>query len=101
MAFGTPIPFIAQVVEKFEGATSVKLVVETCDDTEFNEAETLVETGVIPVAELVDGYKFPVAYVPKGNKGYIRTKYVVDGTATAGAITAGFVAAHDNSYQDM
>ena len=81
--------------------TSVKLVVETCDDAEFAAPETLVETGAIPVAELVEGYKFPVQYVPKGNKGYIRTKYVVDGTAIAGAITAGFIAAHDNSYQDM
>lgn len=101
ISFGTPLPLLIQVVEAFEGCNSVKVAVQTSATENFTEVVTLAETAAIPVAELVAGYKFPINFMPKGNLGYTRLHYTVDGTATAGKIDAGVVAGHDNSYQDM
>lgn len=102
ISFGTPIALLIQVVEDFATCTSVKVAVETAVDEAFTTPVTLAETAAILVADLKAGYKFPINYMPKGNLGYTRLKYTVAGSnATAGKITAGFVAAHDNSYQDM
>lgn len=100
VAFGEPIPLLIQVVETFAGATSVKVAVQTSATEDFASPETLAE-ATAPVADLKAGFKFPIPFVPKGNKGYMRLNYTVIGTGTAGKITAGIVAAHDNSYQDM
>lgn len=101
ISFGTPLPLLIQVVEAFKGCNSVKVAVQTSATEDFTEVVTLAETAAIPVAELVSGYKFPINFMPKGNLGYTRLYYTVDGTATAGKIDAGVVAGHDNSYQDM
>ena len=101
ISFGTPLPLLIQVVEAFKGCNSVKVAVQTSATEDFAEVVTLAETAAIPVAELVAGYKFPINFMPKGNLGYTRLYYTVDGTATAGKIDAGVVAGHDNSYQDM
>ena len=101
ISFGTPLPLLIQVVEDFAGCTSVKVAVQTSTTEDFAEVVTLAETAAIPVAELVAGYKFPINFMPKGNLGYTRLYYTVNGTATAGKIDAGVVAGHDNSYQDM
>lgn len=106
VAFGTPMPLIIQVVEDFAGATSVAASIQTSAAEDFSSPKTLVSSGDIPIADLKTGYKFPINYIPKGNLGYMRVYYDVKGasgagTATGGKITAGMVAAHDNSYQDM
>lgn len=103
IAFGQPIPLLIQVVETFVGATSLKVAVQTATEPTFTSPTTLAESGDIAVASLTAGYKFAIPYVPKGNKGYLRLYYTVTATSTvtAGKITAGIVAAHDNSYQDM
>lgn len=101
ISFGQPIPLLVQVVEDFAGATSVKAAVQTSETKDFASPVTLIETSAIPVANLKAGYKFPINFVPKGNKGYMRMNYTVVGTGTAGKITAGIITAHDNSYQDM
>lgn len=101
ISFGTPLPLLIQVVEAFKGCNSVKVAVQTSATEDFADVVTLAETAAIPVAELVAGYKFPINFMPKGNLGYTRLHYTVDGTATAGKIDAGVVAGHDNSYQDM
>lgn len=101
ISFGQPIPLLAQVVEDFAGCTSVKVAVQTSESVDFSSPTTLIETSAINVADLKAGYKFPINFVPKGNKGYMRMYYTVVGTGTAGKITAGIIHAHDNSYQDM
>jgi hypothetical protein len=101
IAFGTPMALLIQVVEGFVGCTSVKVAVQTSETENFSNPVTLAESAAIPVAQLKAGYKFPINYMPKGNLGYTRLYYTVAGTATAGKIDAGFVAAHDNSYQDI
>ena len=61
--------------------------------------------ATLNAADLKAGSKFPINFVPKGNLGYMRLYYTptadTSKTITAGAITAGIVAAHDNSYHDM
>ncbi|MBO7211123.1 MAG: hypothetical protein J6V44_09025 [Methanobrevibacter sp.] len=101
IAFGTPLPLLIQVVEAFAGCTSVKVALQTSATEDFAAPVVLAETAAIPVADLVAGYRFPINFMPKGNLGYTRIYYTVNGTATAGKIDAGFVAGHDNSYQDM
>lgn len=102
IAFGRPMPLIIQVEEDFATCTSVKVGVQTATDAAFTNPVTLAETAAIPVASLKAGYRFPINYMPKGNLGYTRLYYTVAGSnATAGKITAGIVAAHDNSYQDI
>lgn len=101
IAFGTPLPMLIQVVEAFKGCNSVKVAIQTSATEDFSAPVVLAETAAIPVAELVAGYKFPINFMPKGNLGYTRLFYTVDGTATAGKIDAGIVAGQDNSYQDM
>lgn len=106
VSFGKPLPLLIQVVEDFAGATSVSVSVQTSATEDFSSSATLVSSGDIPIANLKAGYKFPINYVPKGNLGFMRLYYDVKGsdgagTATAGKITAGIVAAHDNSFQDM
>lgn len=101
VSFGEPIPLLVQVVEDFAGCTSVKAGVQTSETVDFTSPTTLIESSAIPVADLKAGYKFPINFLPKGNKGYMRMYYTVVGTGTAGKITAGVIADHDNSYQDM
>lgn len=101
VAFGTPLPLLIQVVEDFAGLTSIKVGIQTAKTSDFTSPVTLVESAAVPLAELKAGYKFTIPYVPKGNQGFMRAYYTVVGTGTAGKITAGIAADHDNSYQDM
>lgn len=88
---GTPVEVLVKVTTAFTGLTSLKVGVETSDAENFGTATTLVETPAILTADLVKGYEFPLKFLPKGIKKYLRLKYTVVGTATAGKITAGIV----------
>lgn len=87
------VPLIIQVVNTFKVATKLTVKVQTSVDEAFTNAVDLVETSLAK-ADLVEGAKFPVAYLPKGNLGYIRLTYTVptNETETDGKITAGVVA---------
>ena len=91
VAFGTQIPLLVQVVQ-------------TSADAEFTTPTTLV-SSTLTAADLKAGSKFPISFMPKGNLGYMRLYYTptaeASKTITAGAVTAGVIAGHDNSYQDM
>ena len=102
IAYGNPIPIRIQVVEDFATCTSVEFKIQTADNTSFTNAVDLATTGAVPTAKLKAGYVAPILYVPKGSLGYLRIYYTVTGSnATTGKVTAGFVAGHDNSYQDL
>lgn len=93
------VPLLIQVVTAFATATSVKVAVQTDDNSSFSSAATILETEAIPIATLVAGYKFNIARLPEGTRErYVRLYYTVAGSdATAGAITAGIVAARQNN----
>lgn len=102
VAFGTPIPIEIRVVESFATLTSLEVKVQTDDNSSFSSPTVLATTGAIAAADLTAGAVLPIIYVPKGNEGFMRLYFDVTGSnATAGKISAGVVAAHDNSYQDM
>jgi hypothetical protein len=101
IAFGTPIPMAVQVIEDFKGCTSVKVAIQTAVTEDFANPVVLAETAAIPVADLVAGYRFPLNFVPEGNKGFLRLYYTVAGTATAGKIDAGIVASVGKSFHDI
>lgn len=101
IAFGTPTPLRIQVTQDFTGATSVDFWVETATDAAFTTPVALAKTGAIAVASLKTGYVAPINFIPKGNLGYLRMKYTVVGTATAGKVTAGIVAGDEGTWQDM
>lgn len=92
VAAGEAIPLRVQVTQDFAGLTSLAVSVETAATEDFAGAETLATSGAIAAADLKAGFVFPINYIPVGNLGYMRLKYTVSGTATAGKITAGVVA---------
>ncbi len=100
VAFGTPLPLRIQVTKTFAGLTSLTVEVQTASDADFSDVETLATSGAIEADKLVAGYTFPVNFIPRGNKGYMRLNYTVAGTATDGTITAGVVAANGGSYHE-
>jgi len=78
----------------FVGGTSVKVSLQTDDNTDFSSAVTLYNTEAVVTASLVAGYKFIMPRLPEtGVEQYIRLYYTIVGTYTAGKVTAGFVEA--------
>jgi hypothetical protein len=76
------------------GAATLKVQVQTSPD---NSAwTTLAQSDDVPVASLVQGYRFLPGELPGGTSRYLRLNYVV-GTAamTAGALTAALVPSLD------
>lgn len=86
---GEPVPFLAQITDAFTsgGAATLQLLLETDDNSSFSSAETLWDSGAIPKATLVAGYKFPLNFIPRTNQRYLRCTLTV-GTAdgTGGTI---------------
>ena len=94
------LPLVIQVVEEFAGLTSLTVEIET-SDTEAFTTSTVLQSSYLPLAKLTLGKRIPIINLPRGNAGYIRIKYNVVGTSTAGKITAGVVASDELSYQDL
>lgn len=87
---GGGMPILLQVTETFAGGTSVQVQLVQADDEAISQNVTVIaQTGAIPVASLVQGYKFPLTEVPAGTRGpYIAFRYVLVGNFTAGKVRA-------------
>jgi len=94
------VPVLVQVVEDFAGLTSLKVEFETSATENFTSSTSLV-SSTLALSDLKAGATFPISYLPKGNLGYMRIKYTVVGTGTAGKITAGVVAGNELSWQNQ
>lgn len=94
------LPLLVQATETFTGLTSLQVSLETADDAGLTtNAEVLVQSGVVLAADLVAGWKPGWQQMPVGNlRQFIGLRYTVAGTATAGAITAGFTMGIDAGY---
>lgn len=85
------VPVVIQAVSNFSNLTSLTVKVQTSIDEEFSSPVDLMQ-ATLNKDDLVAGAKFPISYLPKGNKGYIRLVYIIEGAVeTTGAITAGVV----------
>ncbi len=83
------LPFFAQVTSDFDNLTSLTIALQTSNSEDFSTPTTLIESKLL-LAQLKAGNKFPISQFPKGNQGYMRILYTIEGTApTTGAITAG------------
>ncbi len=93
---GEHVPFWIGVDADFAGLTSIQVTVQTDDAENFSGAVDVVQTGVIALADLVNGYQFSIDKAPKNLLGrYVRLNYTVDGTGTAGTISAGITMGND------
>lgn len=83
------VPLLIQVTEAFDNLTTLKIAVETDDNSGFSSA-TEVLSATIALADLTAGKQVPFRFVPQGvNERYVRIYYTVTGTApTAGKVTA-------------
>lgn len=93
------VPIRIQVTTAFATATSVKVAVQTDDNSAFSSATTVLESEAIPIASLVAGYQFNIDKLPlKTAERYVRLFYTVAGSdATAGKIYAGVVVANEQN----
>lgn len=87
---GKEIPLLIQVVESFNNLTSLKIDIETDDNSGFASAKVVASHTAV-LADLVAGFIVPLDKVPRGTKErYVRLNYTVTGAApAAGKITAG------------
>lgn len=85
---GNKVPILIQVTEAFNNLTSLEIKISTGATTALG---TTVISKVVPLADLVQGYQFPVEVLPNEiNERYLGIEYVVAGTApTTGKVTAG------------
>lgn len=89
--------FVRAVVKTtFAGGTSLKADLETSDTENFTSATVLCSSPVVAVADLVAGKELIKVPMPLGANRYLRMKYTVVGTMTAGAVDAGLVLDVDN-----
>ena len=93
-------PVVVQAVADFTGLNSLKVVFETSIDSDFSDAIALAES-TLSQAELKAGATYPITFLPKGNKGYMRLKFVVDGVETTGKMTSGVVSGNGLSISEI
>ena len=94
------VPVVIQIVNDFSNLANLTVKIQTSDSEDFSSAIDLIES-TLPLTELKTGTKFPICYLPRGNKGYMRLLYVVDGSVeTTGKITAGVVAGDGLEIQE-
>jgi hypothetical protein len=96
---GVRIPLRVQVTEAFNNLTSLQVALQVAAASDFASSKT-VKSITVPVADLKAGKVVEIDYVPRGtDQRYLRLNYTVTGTApTAGKVTAGIVAGHQESY---
>ena len=84
-------PVIIQAVSDFSNLTSLTVKIQTSSTPEFSEVVDLIESK-LELENLKSGAKFPICHLPKGNLGYMRLAFVVEGSESTGKITSGVVA---------
>ncbi len=88
VSFGTPINVFIQIGEDFNSLTSLTIKVQT-SKTENFEAETDLISQTMLLEELKKGAISNIKFLPKGNLGYMRLSYTVNGSSpTQGSIFA-------------
>ena len=101
VSFGTPVELFIQISEDFNNLTTLDIKVQTSTDEEFTDAEDLIEQAMT-LAELKQGAVSAIKFLPKGNLGYMRLFYTVNGSApTKGKILAGITDGVQESFHNV
>lgn len=88
IAAGNPVPLLVTVKEDFNNLTSLKVSIETSATADMEDAIELA-SSTVELANLKKGKMIPISFMPVGNKGFVRLKYTVTGTApTKGKVSA-------------
>ncbi len=100
VSFGTPVCLFIQIAETFNNLTSLSIKVQTSMEEDFSSNVDLVEQKML-LDELTKGAVSSIKFLPKGNLGFLRLVYTVDGTnPTQGAIIAGVVDGVQESFHN-
>ena len=101
LAFGTPVELFIQASETFNNLTSLTISVQTAEDEAFSDPVDLIEQTML-LDELKAGSVSTIKFLPKGNLGFVRLYFSVQGTApTTGKIVAGIADAVQESYHNI
>ena len=101
IAFGNPVPLLIVIKEAFNNLTSLQVAVETSASEDFSSSVELASSTVL-LANLKKGALIPLCFMPSGNKGYVRLKYTVTGTApTTGKVSAFLTDCIPQSFHNM
>ena len=101
VSFGTPVELFIQVAETFNNLTALTIKVQSAKDEDFSDAVDLAEE-TISASKLIKGTTSAIKFLPKGNLGYIRLSYTVEGSApTEGKILAGIVDGAQESFHNI
>lgn len=86
---GSPVRLKVLVdTEDFATLSSLVLKVQASATEDFALYDTIIESGSIPVADLKQGYAFPLPPLPSTHDAYLRLSFTVSGSnATAGKIS--------------
>ncbi len=98
---GNPVNIRVQVTEAFATCDSLKVAIQTDDDTAFGSVVTVLETEAIAAASLTVGYVFNLQWIPRNtDERYLRLYYTIAGSnATTGKVFAAVVeSAQDNDF---
>ncbi len=98
---GNPVNIRVQVTEAFATCDSLKVAVQSDDDSAFGSAVTVLETEAIAVASLTVGYVFNLQWIPRNtDERYVQLYYTIAGSAaTTGKVWAAVVeSAQDNDF---
>ncbi len=100
IAAGNPVPLLVTVKEDFNNLTSLKVSIETSATADMEDAIEL-SSSTVELANLKNGKMIPISFMPVGNKGFVRLKYTVTGTApTKGKVSAYLTDALPVSHHD-
>ena len=77
---------LCRVDVDFAGLTGMKIALETAAESNFSDGVELASASFL-AAELTANKKVLAVAIPAGVKRYLRAKYTVTGTATAGKVS--------------
>ena len=100
VSFGTPVGLFIQIAETFNNLTSLSIKVQTSMEEDFSSSVDKKKKKML-LKELTKGAVSSIKFLPKGNLGFLRLVYTVDGTnPTQGAIIAGVVDGLQESFHN-
>ena len=83
--------------EDFAGLTSLRVGVQASSTDDFGFYDTLFESGSIAVADLKQGYSFPLPALPVKHKAYLRLSFTVTGTNASAGRLSGYLIMDDQT----